>query len=111
MEIEIRDSPPESRYEALVDGALAGFAQYRLHGERITFFHTEVEPAYEGKGVGSALARGALDDVRRRGLGVIALCPFIAGFIRGHADEYLDLVVPAMREQLTSGEPGEASRA
>ena len=46
---------------------------------------------YEGQGAGSQLAREALDDVRRRGLGVVALCPFIAGWIERHPD-YADLV-------------------
>jgi predicted GNAT family acetyltransferase len=110
MAIEVSDNPGESRYDVLVDGGLAGFARYRLHGERITFFHTEVDPAHEGQGVGSTLARGALDDVRRRGLEVVPLCPFIAAFIGDHAGEYLDLVVPAMRERLTGEEPEEASR-
>jgi predicted GNAT family acetyltransferase len=108
--IEVRDNPGESRYDVLVDGALAGFARYRLHRDRITFFHTEVDPAREGQGVGSTLARDALDHVRHRGLEVVPLCPFIAAFVRDHADEYLDLVVPAMRERITGEEPEKASR-
>ena len=44
-----------------------------------------------GKGVGSTLARGALEDVRRRGLRVVAQCPFIKGFIDKHA-EFSDLL-------------------
>ena len=85
------DVPTRSRYEVTVDGELAGFAEYRLiEGARV-FTHTEVLDAYEGKGVGSALARGALDDVRFRGDRLVALCPFIAAFIERHA-EYTDLV-------------------
>jgi hypothetical protein len=30
----------------------------------------------------------------------VPLCPFIAGFIRRHPDEYVDLVVPEMRERV-----------
>lgn len=85
------DVPTRSRYEVTVDGELAGFAEYRpIEGARV-FTHTEVLDAYEGKGVGSALARGALDDVRFRGDRLVALCPFIAAFIERHA-EYTDLV-------------------
>jgi predicted GNAT family acetyltransferase len=98
---QVRDNPAESRYEVFSDGELAGFAQYVLRGDRITMFHTEVDPAFEGEGLGGELAREALDDVGSRGLTVEPLCPFIASFIRHHADAYLDLVVPEMREKVT----------
>jgi uncharacterized protein len=103
MSVEVRDNPEQERYEATLDGALAGFIQYRLSENRITMYHTEVDPQFEGHGVGSALARGALGDVRTRGLELIPTCPFVAAFIRSHPDEYLDLVVPAMREKVIAG--------
>jgi predicted GNAT family acetyltransferase len=56
------------------------------------FVHTEVEDKFEGHGVGGALARGALDDVRARGFKVTPLCPFIAGWMKKHP-EYEDLHV------------------
>lgn len=90
-QIQVRDNPGESRYEASRDGGLAGFAEYRLDGETITFFHTQVEPAFEGQGIASALVRSALDDVRARGLRVVAECPFVRGWIEKHPD-YADLV-------------------
>ena len=91
MATEVLDVPTRSRYEVTVDGELAGFSEYRdTEGARV-FTHTEVFDAYEGKGVGSALARGALDDVRARGRRLVALCPFIAAFLERH-DEYADLV-------------------
>jgi predicted GNAT family acetyltransferase len=88
--VEVREDPEGSRYEAVVGGRVAGFAAYRMRGGHVVFTHTEVDPQFEGQGVGSSLARGALDDVRRKGLGVIAMCPFIAAFIRRHP-EYADL--------------------
>ena len=100
MSHEVRDNPQESRYELLVDGQLAGVARYRLDGERITMYHTEIEREYEGRGLGAELARSALDDVRRRGLGLVPRCPFIAAFIRRHPDDYLDLVMPSLRDKL-----------
>jgi uncharacterized protein len=103
MSTEVRDNPARTRYELLVDGRLAGFALYRLDGERITIYHTEVEREYEGRGLGADLARAALDDVRRRGLVLVPRCPFIAGYIRRHPDEYLDLVTPGVRERLMGG--------
>jgi uncharacterized protein len=83
------------RYEGRIDGALAGFAEYQLTDELIVFTHTEVDPAYEGQGVGSAIARWALDDVRDAGVRkVLPLCPFISGWIARHPD-YRPLVYGA----------------
>ena len=55
------------------------------------FTHTEVDDRFEGQGVGSALARFALDDVRAEGTRrVVPRCPFIKGWIDKHPD-YADL--------------------
>ncbi|WP_433467907.1 GNAT family N-acetyltransferase [Spirillospora sp. CA-128828] len=91
MSTEITDNAGKSRYEIRLDGDLAGFAQYKLGECAVTFTHTEVDPAFEGKGVGGSLARGALDDVRGRGLSVVPRCPFIKKWIDKHPD-YQDLV-------------------
>lgn len=96
-DVTVRNNPDESRYEALVDGQVAGFAAYVLDEERhrIVFTHTEVGDEYGGQGVGSALARFALDDVRADGTRrVVPQCPFIQGWIDKHPD-YQDLVHPA----------------
>lgn len=92
MSNEITDNAQESRYEIRVDGALAGFAEYRTRPGEVVFTHTEVGDAYGGQGIGGALVRGALDDVRAKGgLSVVPLCPFIKGWIDKHPD-YEDLV-------------------
>lgn len=89
---EVSDNPDGSRYEVRVDGALAGFAAYRRREGRIVFTHTEVDDAYAGQGLGGALARGALEDVRAAGdLQVVAQCPFIAAWIGRHPG-YQDLL-------------------
>ncbi len=89
----ITNQEDKHRYEAALDGQLAGFAEYNLLKGGIMFTHTEVLPAFEGRGVGSALARHVLDDARARGLQVVPVCQFIAGYIRKHR-EYVDLVAP-----------------
>jgi len=90
-DVEVRANPEELRYEAWVEGRLAGSAFYTEHGDRLAFTHTEVDPQFEGRGVGSALARGALTDARNTGRKVVPLCPFIASYIAKHPD-YDDLV-------------------
>jgi predicted GNAT family acetyltransferase len=91
-DVQVTDNPAESRFEARVDGELAGFAAYDATDDLIVFTHTEVFDAFEGQGVGSALARGALDEVRSDGTRkVLPRCPFIRGWIEKHPD-YQDLV-------------------
>lgn len=91
-EVTTKNNESENRYEAYVDGTLAGYAQYRLDDGIIEFHHTVVEDDFEGEGVGSALARGALDDVRADGRRKVkATCEFIAGWIDKHPD-YQELV-------------------
>ncbi|MEU8130266.1 GNAT family N-acetyltransferase [Micromonospora sp. NPDC049049] len=96
MAVEVIDVPEARRYEARLDGesTVAGVAQYIRTAELVAFVHTEVSPAYEGKGVGAALARAALDEARAANLLVLATCPFIAGWIARHP-EYQDLVYQA----------------
>lgn len=93
MAVEVSDAPGARRYEARLDGApeVAGWADYIRTAELIAFVHTEVEVAYEGVGVGSALARTALDEARAANLRVLATCPFFAGWINRHP-EYQDLL-------------------
>ncbi len=100
MTVTVSHNPSEKRYEARDDGTLAGFAAYMLAGEMIVFSHTEVEPAYEGQGVGGALARAGLDDARERGLSVMPLCPFIKAWVQRHP-EYEDLLFNAPPSRVT----------
>ena len=91
-DIETVDAAGESRYEARVDGTLAGVLEYQLHEGWIVLVHTEVQPAFEGRGIGSRLAKSALEDARARGLAVTPQCPFVLGYIKRHR-EYRDLIV------------------
>ena len=53
--------------------------------------HTEVPPALEGRGIGSALVRGMLEAIRARGLKVVVKCPFVATYMGKHP-EFNDLI-------------------
>jgi len=92
-EITVVHQPEQSRYELHVDGRLAGFVRYRPHADHVEFLHTEVDPEFEGQGLGSRLAAGALDDVRASGGRATATCPFIAAYVKRHP-EYEDVIVP-----------------
>jgi hypothetical protein len=88
----ITDASARERYEAHLDAELAGVLEYKVTHGRIALIHTEVLPAHEGRGAGSALVRFALDDARRRGLRVIATCPYVKDHLTRHP-EYDDIVV------------------
>jgi len=63
--------------------------------------HTEADPACEGRGFGSKLAAAALEDVRRKGLEVVPLCPFIARYMATHPEVH-DLLASGHRDRVTA---------
>lgn len=85
--VRVVDNPGASRFDAFVGDELAGFAEYRLRPGRIVFTHTEVDDAFEGHGVGSALVRQMLDQLRERtDVTVATSCPFVRAWLRRHPD-------------------------
>jgi len=97
-DLEVIDNAEAGRFEVRLGEAVA-FAEYRLLQSGMLFPHTEVPPAFEGRGVGSKLVRTAVDSARERGLKVIPVCTFFAGYIKRHP-EYHDLVHPDYRSAL-----------
>jgi predicted GNAT family acetyltransferase len=82
---DVVNNKAQQRYELTVEGHVAA-TYYTLSDGVITFVHTDVPPELGGKGVGSALVKGALDQVRAGGLKVIAECPFVKAYIDKHAE-------------------------
>ena len=97
-EIAVTDNADAGRFEAVVDGHTA-YTEYRVLASGMLFPHTEVPAQLEGRGVGSALVRAALASARERGLKVMPVCPFVAGWIRRHPEAH-DLVHPDYRPAL-----------
>ena len=97
-DITVTNNEAQQQYQAQIDGSLA-LIQYKRRGNDIVLLHTEVPAALEGRGVGSALARSALEDARARHLTVVPLCPFVSAYIRRHP-EYLAVVEPSYRVRL-----------
>lgn len=90
MTDSVENNPARKRYELVAEGYLAA-TYYELSDGVITFVHTEVPKELEGKGIGSKLVKGALDQVRATGLKVVPQCPFVKAYIEKHA-EYADLL-------------------
>lgn len=101
VDVKVVDQVDSKRYEGFVGDTMAGIVEYEDIGDERAVMHTEVYDAFEGQGVGSALARGVLDDLRARGVKVRPFCPFIAGWIRRHT-EYLDLVADGFRNRVVA---------
>jgi predicted GNAT family acetyltransferase len=95
---EIRDDPEAGRLRILVDGRRAGYIAYRRRPNAIALIHTEVEPEFEGRGLGGTLIREALSRARAEGVEVLPFCPFVREYIERHPAE-LDLVPLGRREE------------
>lgn len=93
VELVVADNAEEERYEARRGAEVVGFIAYRHdpRRRRMILIHTEVAPELEGTGIASQLVAGALDDIRRRGLTAVPICPFVRAFLGRHP-EYADLV-------------------
>lgn len=89
--ITVTENADADRYEIHVDGALGGFAQYVRRNGRTYFVHTEIDPAFGGRGLGGALVKSALDSERAASRPIVPLCPFVKTYVERHP-EYEDLV-------------------
>lgn len=93
-DLAFRHDTQRKRYVGARDGVEVAFAEIDLIGsDAILIKHTEVVPAEEGKGYGSALVRSLLEHIRAEGKKVIPICPYAAAYIRKHP-EYQDVVRP-----------------
>ena len=97
-QLQVINNTEAGRFEVRLGDQVA-FTEYRLLATGILFPHTEVPPAFEGKGVGGALVRAAMAFARERGEQVMPVCPFVAGNIVKHP-EFYNLVHPAYRATL-----------
>ena len=89
--LRIEDDPATHRYRVWVGDEFAAYSEYEDEPEgrtpdRRVFTHTVVRPKFEGRGIGSRLAKFAVDDARARGLRITPVCPFIRSWLERHND-------------------------
>jgi predicted GNAT family acetyltransferase len=85
-EVTVARARDRDRYEITVDDQLAGFAEYLdRNGQRI-FYHTEIEQAFAGRGLGSVLISRALFDTRAAGQRIVPVCPFVKKYLDDHPE-------------------------
>jgi predicted GNAT family acetyltransferase len=89
-EIRIQAAEAESRYELFVGGKPAGKLVYRDEGDTRIFLHTEVDPAYRGRGLASQLIEWSLDDVRASGKHLWVKCPAVSDYLARHPEHRVD---------------------
>jgi predicted GNAT family acetyltransferase len=99
VSVAVRDNPPRNRYEIYDGDQLAGFSDYHLADTTIAFTHTEILPAFAGRGLAKLLVTEELDDARRRGLAVRPFCPYVRKTIARNKSAYLDLVPESDRKR------------
>ncbi len=83
----VRDNKQEHRFEMTLGEGKAAFIDYTEAGEGVlALTHTEVPEEFEGKGIGGALVKGALEIVRAGGLKIAPECRFVAVYLQRHPE-------------------------
>ncbi len=85
------DNKEAKQYQFLVDGYTAK-VEYILAEDKIFLTHTEVPKPLGGRGLGSILVKSVLEEIKKRELTLVPLCPFVALYIKRHP-EFLKLVM------------------
>ena len=100
--VAIRLDADQQRYVAYAGDTVAGYIAFRDQDGVRDLLHTEVDAAFEGRGIGSALARFALDNIRAAGKSVVPSCPFVLRWLRRHPGD-VDLVPAGDRTRFALG--------
>ena len=85
------DNKERKRYELQIEGRTS-FIDYIIAKDNIYLTHTEVPPDLGGRGIASLMILQALVDIKKRGLTLVPLCPFVAGYLKKHP-HWKDLVL------------------
>lgn len=93
---EVRNIPEAHQYEITVDGEHAGLEAYVDSGDQRIFYHTEIDEKFGGRGLAGELVSAALTDARAEGKRIVAVCPYVAKYVKQHHDfdDILDPVTP-----------------
>jgi predicted GNAT family acetyltransferase len=86
-----------NRFEIYFDRELAGFVEFKIENQMISYTHTEIDPKFGGQGLGSQLIKEALDEALEQNLEVAPYCSFVSAYIKKNSEKYLDLVPKSSR--------------
>jgi len=79
-------SAEDGKYTIAVDGQTVGLAAVADRGNQRVFYHTEVQPRFEGRGLATILVGEALEATRADGKRIVPVCPMVAAFIKKHPE-------------------------
>jgi predicted GNAT family acetyltransferase len=79
------------KFTVSVDEKAVGLTAYADEGHSRVFPHTEVDEAYEGRGLATIVIGEALAQTRAEGLRIVPMCPTVAAYVERHP-EYADIV-------------------
>ncbi|MDR0866160.1 MAG: N-acetyltransferase [Candidatus Symbiothrix sp.] len=78
MEIIRKDNGNEGVFKTIKNGEEIGEMTYIWRsGNKILINHTEVDPEYEGQGIGKKMVMQAVDFARKNDVKIIPVCPFV----------------------------------
>ena len=97
MSVSIVKNEKLNRFEIYSDGELAGFAEFKVVNQMISYTHTEIDPRFGGKGLGSQLIKEALDEALEQNLEIAPYCSFVSAYIKKNSEKYLHLVPEGQR--------------
>ena len=97
MSISILKNDELNRFEIYSDGELAGFAEYKVSNQMISYTHTEIDTRFGGQGLGSKLIKEVLDEALEQNLEVAPYCSFVSAYIKKNSEKYLHLVPESKR--------------
>ena len=97
MSISILKNNVLNRFEIYSDGELAGFAEFKVSNQMISYTHTEIDPKFGGQGLGSQLIKEVLDEALEQNLEVAPYCSFVSAYIKKNSEKHLDLVPKSSR--------------
>jgi uncharacterized protein len=83
--IELHNNKAANRFEMVFDKHLS-LIEYEIKGDVMALLHTEVDPALEGRGAGTAIVEKTLKYIEEAGMQLLPLCPFVVAYIKRHPE-------------------------
>jgi predicted GNAT family acetyltransferase len=90
-------STEHQRYTIAVDGQTVGFAEFADRGDQRVFYHTEIDPAFGGRGLAIILVKEALNAARDDGKRIVPVCSMVGTVLKKHP-EFDDITDPVTAE-------------
>ncbi len=85
------------RYTIAVEGQAVGLADFADRDNQRVFYHTEIDPAYGGRGLATILVEEALNEARDEGKRIVPVCSMVVTVLKKHP-EFDDITDPVTAE-------------